>query len=137
MKHRVAVVATISAFLCVGAVAQSKSESETPVSVVVKAEKLLDVRKGTYARNAAIWIEGERIKQVGSAVEVQGHAPKTAKIIDLGSSTILPGLIDCHTHIMSREAEGPNSYIVTLATKSQAFRALEGAYNARITLEAG
>jgi imidazolonepropionase-like amidohydrolase len=38
---------------------------------------------------------------------------------------------------MSREEEGPNSYIVVLATKSQAFRALEGAYNARITLEAG
>jgi len=49
----------------------------------------------------------------------------------------LPGLIDCHTHIMARMEDTPNGYIVSFATKSQAFRALEGAYNARITLQAG
>jgi imidazolonepropionase-like amidohydrolase len=113
------------------------SEPRATGYVVVKAARLLDVRKGSYVENAAIWIEGERIKEVGRAADVQAHAPREAKVIDLGHAAILPGLIDCHTHIMSREEEGPNSYIVVLATKSQAFRALEGAYNARITLEAG
>jgi imidazolonepropionase-like amidohydrolase len=103
----------------------------------VKAAKLLDVRKGVYVENPAIWIEGERIKEVGPAADIQAHAPKSARLIDLGRATILPGLIDCHTHIMARTAEGEQGYILDLATKSQAFRALEGAYNARITLEAG
>lgn len=105
--------------------------------MVVKAGRLLDARKGAYIENAAVWIEGERIKEVGRAADVRAHAPKDAKVIDLGHATVLPGLIDCHTHIMSREEEVPNAYILMLATKSQAFRALEGAYNARITLEAG
>jgi imidazolonepropionase-like amidohydrolase len=117
--------------------AGAQSKPEPPASVLVKAGKVLDVQKGSYVENAAIWIEGERIKEVGRASDVQAHAPKTAKVIDLGRATVLPGLIDCHTHIMARMEDSLNGYIVSLATKSQAFRALEGAYNARITLQAG
>lgn len=119
------------------AVAQTKADADASGSVVVKAARLLDVRKGSYVESAAVWIEGERIKKVGAAGEVQAHAPKSARVIDLGSATVMPGLIDCHTHIMARIPEGPDGYILNLATKSEAVRALEGAYNARITLEAG
>ena len=119
----------------VSALAQTDAKSATPV--IVKAAKVLDVRKGNYIENGAVWIEGERVKEVGLASDVQAHAPKAAKVIDLGHATMLPGLIDCHTHIMARIPEGDDGYIINLATKSQAFRALEGAYNARITLEAG
>lgn len=119
------------------AVTQSQSGKNSSASTVVKSAKLLDVRKGTYVENAAIWIEHDRIKEVGRASEILLHAPKDSRVIDLGHATLLPGLIDCHTHIMDREPEGPNGYILNLATKSQAFRALEGAYDARITLQAG
>jgi imidazolonepropionase-like amidohydrolase len=108
-----------------------------PISIVVKAGKLLDIRKGSYIENAAVRIEGDRIKEVGSFVDIEPHAPKDAKFIDLSHSTVLPGLIDCHTHIMARIPNGPDGYTLNLATKSQAFRALEGAYDARITLRAG
>ncbi len=117
--------------------AQSKPDAQAPGSIVVKAAKLLDVRKGTYVEKAAIWIDGERIQEVGRASEVQAHAPKNAQLIDLGRATVLPGLIDCHTHIMARFDDSEHGYLLGLATKSQAFRALEGAYNARITLKAG
>jgi len=119
------------------AVAQSSPANPVPTSIVVKAAKLLDVRKGSYVQNAAIWIEGERIREVGPASDIQAHAPQSANVIDLGSATVLPGLIDCHTHLMARIPDGPDGYTLNLATKSQAFRALEGAYDARITLEAG
>ncbi len=135
MKTRALV--SVAILSCVSAFAQSQSAPASPASVVVKAAKVLDVRKGNYVENAAIWIDDQRIKEVGSAAEIQAHAPKNVKIIDLGSATVLPGLIDCHTHIMARIPQGDYGYIVNLATKSQAFRALEGAYNARITLEAG
>ena len=136
MKTRLASAALFFA-LSIAALAQSNPSAQAPASTLVKAARLLDVRKGSYLENAAIWIEGERIKEVGSAAEIQSHAPKTANIINLGRATLLPGLIDCHTHIMARIPDTDDGYIVNLATKSQAFRALEGAYNARITLEAG
>ncbi len=112
-------------------------EPNPPASTVVKAAKILDVRKGSYLTDAAIWIDGDRIKEIGPAKDIQAHAPKDSKVLDLGPLTVLPGLIDCHTHIMARIPDGDNGYVLALATKSQAFRALEGAYNARITLQAG
>jgi imidazolonepropionase-like amidohydrolase len=137
MKTRAAITTTIFVFASAAAFAQSQVVSPPPTTTVLKASRLLDVHKGAYMENGAIWIEGERIKEVGSMSDIQARAPKSAKVIDLGHATLLPGLIDCHTHIMARIPEGDNGYIINLATKSQAFRALEGAYNARITLEAG
>jgi imidazolonepropionase-like amidohydrolase len=119
------------------ALPQSPSETQTPASIFVKAGKVLDVRKGGYIENAGIWIEGEKIKEVGRASDIQPHVPKNTRVIELGRATVLPGLIDCHTHVMAREPGGPDGYTLMLATKSQAFRALEGAYDARITLQAG
>jgi imidazolonepropionase-like amidohydrolase len=133
MKTRAFVLALVLALYPTLAI----SQAQPAASVLVKAGKLLDVRKGKYIENAGIWIEGERIKEVGRVSEVQSHAPKDAKIIDLGRATILPGLIDCHTHIMARMPDTDDSYTLALATKSQAFRALEGAFNARLTLNAG
>lgn len=68
---------------------------------------------------------------------MQAHAPANIKVIDLGGATVLPGLIDCHTHLMARFADTQEGYLLGLATKSQAFRALEGADDARVTLYAG
>ncbi len=136
MKRRVLLLGAILASGLV-AYAQSQPDAQPTAAVLIKAARLLDVRTGRYLDNAAIWIDGERIKEVGRAEDVQAHAPKNANVLDLGSATVLPGLIDCHTHIMARVPDGPDGYIVNLATKSQAFRALEGAYNARITLQAG
>jgi len=115
----------------------SAPQTSTPSAILVKAGKLLDVRKGTYLENVGIWIEGQRFKEVGHFPEVQAHVHQNTKVIELGRATVLPGLIDCHTHLMARFPEGPDGYTLNLVTKSQAFRALEGAYNARITLEAG
>jgi imidazolonepropionase-like amidohydrolase len=114
-----------------------RAQSTQPKSILVKAAKLLDVRKAAYIENAAVLIEGERITEMGQLSQIQPHVPNAARIIDLGNATLLPGLIDCHTHLMARIPSGPDGYILNLATKSQAFRALEGAADARATLEAG
>jgi imidazolonepropionase-like amidohydrolase len=106
-------------------------------SILIKAGRLLDVRKGSYIEKAGIWIDRGRIKEAGPVSQVGSHAPKDAEIVDLGRATVLPGLIDCHTHLMARFAGTPDGYLLGLATKSQAFRALEGAANARATLNAG
>jgi hypothetical protein len=77
MKIRALVVPMVFAFFPILATAQELPEP--PTSVVVKAGRLLDVSKGTYIENAAVWIEGERIKEVGRASDVELHAPKDAK----------------------------------------------------------
>src|SRR4030081_131403 len=131
-------VAFVLAFLLsTGVLAQSAPIGPPRNSIVIRAGQLLDVRSGTYVKGAAIYVEGERIKAVGPATDVLKQAPTTAGIIDLGDATVLPGLIDCHTHLMARVPDDKYGYELNLLTKSQAYRALEGAANARATLEAG
>jgi imidazolonepropionase-like amidohydrolase len=106
-------------------------------SVVIRAARILDVRSGRYLKDAAIYVQGQRIKAMGAGMEVLKQVPPTASVIDLKDATVLPDLIDCHTHLMARLPAGKYSYELNLLTKSQAYRALEGAADARATLEAG
>jgi imidazolonepropionase-like amidohydrolase len=110
-------------------------DSPSAKPVVVRAAHMLDVRAGKIVPNPVVVIEGERISQVGAGLAL----PAGAQVIDLGNATLMPGLIDCHTHLMDRSEhpDDPNEYAVNLLTKSQAYRALEGAADARVTLRAG
>ena len=107
-----------------------------PQSKLIVASRVLDVRTGHYLVNGAVLVTGDRIRAVGAAAEIRARAPG-AQLVDLGSRTLLPGLIDAHTHVMARVPESDDGYIVNLATKSQAFRALEGAADARAILRSG
>ncbi|HEV3385639.1 MAG TPA: amidohydrolase family protein [Gemmata sp.] len=137
MKTIGSAISLLLGIFAVVAYPQASVESPGSSSILIKAGRLLDVRKGSYIENAGIWIERWRIKEVGLLSQVGAHAPKNAEIIDLSRATVLPGLIDCHTHLLARFAGTPSGYVLGLATKSQAFRALEGAANARATLNAG
>ena len=137
--RRPAIVAIVFALAAIStAPAQTASSgAPSPQVIVVRAGRLLDVRSGQYLTNVAISIAGERIRAVGPADDIVKAAPAGAKVIDLGAATVLPGLIDCHTHLVARTSDDRYGYEINLLTKSQAYRALEGAANARATLEAG
>jgi len=128
---------SLSAGLLVSALACCSWAQDNPPAkpVVVRAARMLDVTAGKLVANAVVVIEGERITSVGSGSAI----PQGAEVVDLGDATLMPGLIDCHTHLMDRSDHpgDPNSYAVDLLTKSQAYRALEGAADARVTLLAG
>src|SRR5436190_21556044 len=83
------VTAVCSAWLTVPAAQQPAPRIE------IRAARLIDGRGTAPLRDAVVLIEGERIVSVGSTLAV----PAGAEVIDLGSATLLPGLIDCHTHI--------------------------------------
>jgi hypothetical protein len=120
--------------LLMGAVCHAQ-ESKAPAgaSVAIRAGKVLDVRTGNYGSDQIIWIEGEKIKAIGKAAEIQKQLPTGAKIIDLSSLTFLPGLIDSHTHLTgSPQTLGPAGLRLSYPRM-----ALLGARNARVTLEAG
>jgi imidazolonepropionase-like amidohydrolase len=110
------------------------AHAEPPPHVLaLHAAGLLDVKSGKIERDVIVIVRGDKIAAAGHALPI----PDGAERIELGGATLLPGLIDCHTHIMARIPDGPDGYIVMLATKSEAYRALEGAANAKLTLNAG
>jgi imidazolonepropionase-like amidohydrolase len=118
--------------LAVFCAAQAKSPAP-PAELAIRAGKVLDVRTGNYATDQIIWIEGDRIKSIGNAADLSSKLPAGTKIIDLSKSTVLPGLIDCHTHLtMTPYDSGPLGLHLSYPRQ-----ALTGARNARVTLEAG
>ena len=120
--------------LLMGAVCDAQElKAPAGASVAIRAGKVLDVRTGNYGSDQIIWIEGEKIKAIGKAAEIQKQLPAGAKIIDLSSLTVLPGLIDSHTHLTS----SPQTAGLARLRLSYPRMALLGARNARVTLEAG
>lgn len=65
--------------------------------LVVKGSRLIDGNGGDVIKDAVVLIEGGRIQQVGTAGQLQ--VPAGANVVDMGSSTLIPGLIDCHIHL--------------------------------------
>jgi imidazolonepropionase-like amidohydrolase len=96
----------------------------------VRAARLLDGRGGAALAPAVVRIEGERIVAVGANLPV----PAGSRVIDLGSATLLPGLIDLHTHLTSRMGVHWEDGLVKTTPGHDA---LWGARNARVTLDAG
>jgi|HubBroStandDraft_2_1064218.scaffolds.fasta_scaffold07099_4 imidazolonepropionase-like amidohydrolase len=117
-------------FLLTTAGAQQSPPSKV---IAVRASRMLDVKSGSDVPNAVVLIQDDKITAAGTSLKI----PAGAEVVNLGDATLLPGLIDCHTHLMARMSDEPQGYGLSLLTKSQAFRALEGAADARVTLLAG
>jgi len=124
--------------------------TNSPATVTqLKAGRLLDPRTGNVLSPAAVFIEDNKIKEVGSPSQLQAHATAGAKIIDLGNATLLPGLIDSHTHLFldiiappeleqQRHFNGlfaPGMLLAIIESPSK--RVLMGAQFAREDLESG
>jgi imidazolonepropionase-like amidohydrolase len=94
---RCLLVSAVLLLACTPLVAQSmQSMQPSPAhAIVLHAARLLDVESGRITAPGEILIEGETIREVGSTVT---H-PRDAEIIDLGDTTLLPGLIDAHVHL--------------------------------------
>lgn len=95
----------------------------------IKAGKLFDSEKGVFLTNQIILIKDNLITEVGSNVKI----PADAKVIDLSAKTVLPGLIDCHTHITGQ----PENYMEDLFRKTPIDIAITSHIYAKRTLEAG
>ena len=126
--------------LCLAALSALLWGQAPPQGALIRAGRLLDVKSGSYLAERGILIEGERIKEVGPFAEVRARAPKDVTVIDLGKAAVLPGLIECHGHLltaMSFRLRPWESLTWTIAEMSASKRALLGAKNAREVLEAG
>jgi imidazolonepropionase-like amidohydrolase len=97
---------------------------------VIKAGRLIDPDTGTVAADQVIVVRDRKIEAVGKGVAI----PPGAKVIDLSGMTVLPGLIDCHTHVADGNGDG-DPFNVLRKTASQI--ALESVPNAKNMLESG
>jgi imidazolonepropionase-like amidohydrolase len=118
-------------------VAHAQATAAQSPQTVVRAAKLIDVKAGTVVENPVILVRGNRIVSVGPNAAV----PAGARVIDLGNVTLLPGLIDAHTHLLQNYSgqlggDDPNM-LLTVASMSTAKRALLGAKMGREDLDAG
>ena len=118
-----------------------------PKVTLVKAAHLLDPRTGNVLGPAAVLVEGNKIQQVGQPSQIR--PPQGAQIIDLGGATLLPGLIDGHTHLLISVVAPPDEEydrrynglfvpdLLLAIVESPSKRVLVGARNARESLESG
>lgn len=124
------VFALACAFLCFDAIAGAQAP------IVLKAGMVIDVESGVAKSNQLILIEGEKIKAIGATLPI----PAGAKVIDLSRATVLPGLIDAHTHLLTNNKGylGMDEALILVVTQMNlAERALLGAAMAKEELEAG
>src|SRR4051812_16485225 len=107
----------------------AQAPAPPPPVIVIRAARLIAGRGGAPLAPAVVIVRGDRIEAVGRDLA----APAGARVIDLGGATLLPGLIDLHTHLTSTGVHWEDELLKT--TPGQA--ALHGAKNARETLLAG
>ncbi|MDD5543511.1 MAG: amidohydrolase family protein [Acidobacteriia bacterium] len=105
------------------------AQSNSPV-ILIKAGHVLDVKTGQMLNDREILVQGDRIRSMGAA---GSNRDFKGTVIDLSRATVLPGLIDCHTHLFLHPG-----ILEEQATKETAtYRTLIAGVNARKTLEAG
>jgi imidazolonepropionase-like amidohydrolase len=124
----VALAACSIGLIVAGPLTIARIDAQTS-SVVIRAGLVIDGVSNNAISKALIVIENDRIVAVGPDVRV----PAGARTIDLSGSTVLPGLIDAHTHVAFAPQDGKDPVL----NKSIPFRALEGLAAARADLDAG
>jgi len=124
------------AILSIAAAATLAAQAPASQQVLIKAGRLIDGRSQQVQTNVGILIDGERVKAVGPLAQIQGQAAN-ARVIDLSQMTVLPGLIDAHTHLLLQGDVTSQDYEDQLLKQSTPYRAILAARNARIALEHG
>jgi len=124
--------------LSAGAQAPRDTRQQKPPerTVLIKAARLIDGRADRPRLGQAVLVVGERIQEVGPVGELARKAGQ-AQVIDLGDATLLPGLIDNHTHVLLQGDITAADYDEQLLKESTPYRAIRATVAARTALMNG
>jgi imidazolonepropionase-like amidohydrolase len=122
--------------VCVGALAQESGPTSSQSVTVIRAGILIDGKSNAPRNHQVIIVRGDRIESVTDSASAK--IPSGATVIDLSKATLLPGLIDCHTHIfLQGEDPTQGGYDVNILNAPLALRAARATVAARRALEQG
>ena len=113
-------------------IAPAQQTPAPEVVTAIKAGRLIDVENGRVLAKQIILLRGKKIVAVGADLQI----PAGARVLDLSTKTVLPGLIDCHTHLADGAHDG-NGDPVSQLKRTASEVVLESVPNARMTLESG
>jgi imidazolonepropionase-like amidohydrolase len=121
-----------ASLLCVSLLAAATARADGSL-VLVKAAHVIDGVSPRPRDGVAVLVDGDKIVEVGAADELARKAP-AARVVDLGGATLLPGLIDAHTHLFLEDDVTPGFYDAQLLQQTTAFRAIRAVASARLAL---
>ncbi len=133
-------VGVLSALVAVISLAGGTAEAaepataQRPAATVIKASRLIDGISDQARAGIAALVEGQRITVVGPAAEIVAKAPPDARVIDLGGATLLPGLIDDHTHTLLQGDLTAADYDEQLLKESIPYRTIRATRAVRMSL---
>jgi imidazolonepropionase-like amidohydrolase len=133
VRSMMATACAMTLLLAAAGLAQSSASPAAKKSVAIRAGKLIDGKSDNAVANALILIEDGKI----ASVTPGGSPPTGIEVIDLSNATVLPGLIDAHTHILLQGDVTEEDYDVQLLKQSIPYRAILAARNAKIALDHG
>src|SRR6266536_3579829 len=136
MRCPALVAGLASAVVAASTLAAQATPAPRTQPTLIKAGRLIDGRTDQVQTNVGILVDGDRIRAIGPLAQVQAQA-QNAKVIDLSQMTVLPGLIDTHTHLLLQGDPTSESYDAQLLYQSIPYRAILAARNARLALEHG
>src|SRR5690349_7345477 len=132
MRPRI-VLALLSIFLLFSVTSLIKTRAQTGKKIAIKCGHLIDGKADKAIDNAVILIEGDKITAAGSNLSI----PAGTEVIDLSGMTVLPGLIDNHTHVLLQGDITAADYDEQLLRESIAYRAIRATVSARTALMNG
>ena len=128
MRKTLAVAILFSCFIL-----PSLAQESFTKYVAIKCGKLIDGKTDHVQEHAIILIGDNTIVSVGTSVQI----PRDADVIDLSNATVLPGLIDCHTHVLLQGDITSQDYDEQLLKESIPYRTIRGAVSAQAALHNG
>jgi imidazolonepropionase-like amidohydrolase len=121
----------------VSAGAQTPQQTAPSHAYVIRAAHLIDGRSDAVQNDVAVLVQGDRIVAVGRQAAVASRIPSGAEVIDLGGATLLPGLIDNHTHVLLQGDITSADYDEQLLKESIPYRAIRATAAVRTSLMNG
>ena len=119
------------------ATGQNPTTAAPPISYVIRAAHMIDGKSDAIQSDVAVVVQGDRIVAAGPRSQVDSRIPAGAQTVDLGTATILPGLIDNHTHVLLQGDITSADYDDQLLKESIPYRAIRAAAAVRVALMNG